>query len=193
VKTYNVYLTGVGGQGIGLLSEILLRAVDHGGLKVKGVDTHGLAQRGGIVVSHLRVGEHVYSPLISAGCADIVVSLERHEALRGMNSFLKDGGVLLYYDAVWQPLEVRLNLAKNISNQDIATACLKRNIKAIRVFKPDLEDVRMQNIVLLAHIYKNNLIPELDISAYTKAMSDLMEEKMLSKNMNLFDAVSSSS
>ncbi len=74
-------------------------------------------------MSHLRLGEYVYSPLISTGCADIVISLERHEALRGMNSFLKDGGVLLYYDAVWQPLEVRLNLAKNISNQDIATEC----------------------------------------------------------------------
>ncbi len=60
------------------------------------------------------------------------------------------------------------------------------------MLKSDLEDVRMQNIVLLAHIYKNNLIPGLNISAYKNVMNDLMEEKMLSKNMNLFESVSSS-
>ncbi|MBW2538534.1 MAG: 2-oxoacid:acceptor oxidoreductase family protein, partial [Deltaproteobacteria bacterium] len=54
MNSFNVYMTGVGGQGIGLLSEILLRAADHAGHTVKGVDTHGLAQRGGIVVSSLR-------------------------------------------------------------------------------------------------------------------------------------------
>ena len=60
MKAFNIYLIGVGGQGIGLLSEILLRAADHAGYEVKGVDTHGLAQRGGIVVSHLKFGEKVY-------------------------------------------------------------------------------------------------------------------------------------
>ena len=59
MNAFNVYMTGVGGQGIGLLSEILLRAADHAGHTVKGVDTHGLAQRGGIVVSSLRFGETI--------------------------------------------------------------------------------------------------------------------------------------
>jgi pyruvate/2-oxoacid:ferredoxin oxidoreductase beta subunit len=65
MKAFNVYLTGVGGQGIGLIGEIILRAADHGGHPVKSVDTHGLAQRGGIVVSQIRFGENVFSPLIS--------------------------------------------------------------------------------------------------------------------------------
>ncbi|MDH3576024.1 MAG: 2-oxoacid:acceptor oxidoreductase family protein, partial [Desulfobacteraceae bacterium] len=97
MKAFNIYLAGVGGQGIGLLSEILLRGADHAGLKVKGVDTHGLAQRGGVVVSQLRLGSRVYSPLIFQNEADLVVALEHHEALRGTNAALKDGGTLIYY------------------------------------------------------------------------------------------------
>ena len=76
MKTFNVYLTGVGGQGIGLISEAVLRAADHAGHRVKSVDTHGLAQRGGIVVSQIRMGDSVYSPLIPEGQADLAISLE---------------------------------------------------------------------------------------------------------------------
>lgn len=99
----NIYMIGVGGQGIGLLSETLIRAADYAGLKVRGVDTHGLAQRGGTVQSHLRIGEGIYSSLIQKGRADIVIGLERNEALRGMETYLKEGGTLIYYDTSWQP------------------------------------------------------------------------------------------
>ena len=75
MKDFNIYLTGVGGQGIGLISEIILRAADHAGHAVKSVDTHGLAQRGGIVVSQIRMGDGVFSPLISEGTADIAIAL----------------------------------------------------------------------------------------------------------------------
>jgi Pyruvate/2-oxoacid:ferredoxin oxidoreductase gamma subunit len=108
MKRFSIYLCGVGGQGIGLLSEVLLRAADHAGLAVKAVDTHGLAQRGGIVVSQIRIGDTVHSPLICEQQADLVVSLERHEALRAVTRYVRDGGTLIYYNTVWQPLGVRL-------------------------------------------------------------------------------------
>ena len=187
MKRNNIYLAGVGGQGIGLLTEIVMRAADHAGLKVKGVDTHGLAQRGGIVVSQLRFGENVYSPLIPRGQADIVIALERHEALRSMNGFLKDGGTIIYYNAVWQPLEVRLNEAPEVSEETVSQECLKRNIREIKVFKEDLKDARMQNIVLLAHIDKHGLIPEIRTEHYIQAMEDLMRGDMLENNMKLFE------
>src|SRR5512136_966042 len=158
MKTFNLYLTGVGGQGIGLLSEALLRAADHAGCSVKGVDTHGLAQRGGIVASHLRFGDRVYSPLIQEGEADLVVALERHEAMRGLNQYLKDGGTLLYYNTVWQPLEVRLKQAAQVSAELISDQCRQRGIKEITVFQENLQDVRMQNIIILAAIAKYELI-----------------------------------
>ena len=186
MKATNIYLTGVGGQGIGLLTEILIRAADHASLGVKGVDTHGLAQRGGVVVSQLRIGDNVYSPLIPKGEADMVIGLERHETLRAMNLFLRDGGTVIYYNAVWQPLEVRLNEAEEISEEVISEQCRKRGIKEIKVFKDDLKDTRMQNIVLLANIDRYHLIPGIQTEHYIKAMEDLMEGNMLKNNMKLF-------
>ena len=90
-ESYDIYMTGVGGQGIGLLAEALARAVDRAGLSVRGCDTHGLAQRGGIVSSHLRIGASAHSPLVSPGRADLVIALEgqtcRHEPSPMQRSF----------------------------------------------------------------------------------------------------------
>jgi len=187
MKAFNIYLAGVGGQGIGLLSEILLRGADHAGLKVKGVDTHGLAQRGGVVVSQLRLGSRVYSPLIFQNEADLVVALEHHEALRGTNAALRDGGTLIYYNTAWQPLEVRLNLAEPVGGALISKECQKRNIREISVFKADLKDARMQNIVLLANIDKYSLIPGIKKEHYIQAMDDLLQGRLLETNIELFE------
>jgi indolepyruvate ferredoxin oxidoreductase, beta subunit len=187
MKSFNIYLTGVGGQGIGLLSEILLRSADHAGLKVKAVDTHGLAQRGGIVISHLRFGEKVFSPLIFRNQADLVIALERHEALRGLNAALKDNGTLIYYDTSWQPLEVRINAADPVTKEMIHRICLKRNIKDLTVFKAGLKDARMQNMIVLANIEKNKLIPGIKKAHYYEAMEDLMQGTMLKTNLKLFE------
>ncbi len=193
MTSFNIYLTGVGGQGIGLLSEILLRAADHAGLAVKGVDTHGLAQRGGIVVSQIRIGSSVHNPLIPNGEADMVVALERHEALRGMNAALKDSGTLIYYNTVWQPLEVRLKISEEVSESLIREQCQKRNIREISVFHPDLTDTRMQNIVLLAHIDKNHLVPNITTNHYRSAMNDLLSGHVLEKNLSLLESLISCS
>jgi indolepyruvate ferredoxin oxidoreductase beta subunit len=192
MDTMNIYLTGVGGQGIGLLSEVVMRAADHAGLDVKGVDTHGLAQRGGVVVSQIRAGRNVYSPLIQAGEADLVVALERHEALRVLTGYLRDGGVLIYYNAVWQPLEVRLGEAEEVPERVITEECERRGVREIRVFREDLKEARMQNMVLLAHMDREGLIPQVKTEHYRKAMEDLMAGAMLEKNMALFDEIRNS-
>jgi indolepyruvate ferredoxin oxidoreductase beta subunit len=187
MTAFNVYLTGVGGQGIGLLSEIILRAADHAGLAVKSVDTHGLAQRGGIVISQIRMGDAVFSPLIPAGAADVVIALERHEALRAAATALKDRGSLIYYDTVWQPLAVRLSDAQEVTESDIRALTRTRNIKVVTVFQADLPDIRMQNMVVLAEINRHGLIPDIDLQDYRSAMSDLMSGSMLQRNQILFD------
>jgi len=189
MKAFNCYLTGVGGQGIGLLSEILLRAADHAGWTVRGVDTHGLAQRGGIVVSRIRFGDGVHAPLIASGGADLVVALERHEALRGMIGYLKPGGTLAYYDAVWQPLEVRLGTGPEVSDAVIREQAARMNVRVVTVFKSDLADARMQNIVLLAHLDKHRLVPGVGTVHFKQAMDDLMSGSMHQKNVALFDSV----
>jgi indolepyruvate ferredoxin oxidoreductase, beta subunit len=187
MESQNIYLTGVGGQGIGLISEILLRAADHAGLLVKSVDTHGLAQRGGIVVSQIRIGDAVHTPIIPEGEADLVVSLERHEALRGMNLMLVDGGTLVYYNTVWQPLETRLNRAEETSEALVEETCAARNIKLIRVFQQELTDPRTQNVVVLAEIDRQGLVQGVRTEHYKQAMDDLMQGSMLADNLQLFD------
>ncbi len=187
MKSFNIYIAGVGGQGIGLLSETLLRSADYAGLKVKAVDTHGLAQRGGIVISNLRFGENVFSPLIFQNQADLVVAFERHEALRAMNSALKNKGTLLYYDTAWQPLEVRIDSADPVTKGMIRRTCRKRNIREIFVFKSGLKYARMQNMVVLANIDRYKLIPGIKKEHYYEALNDLMKGTMLKTNLKLFE------
>jgi indolepyruvate ferredoxin oxidoreductase, beta subunit len=183
---FNIYLIGVGGQGIGLLSETLLRAVDHSGQAAVAVDTHGLAQRGGIVVSRIRVGQATGTPLIPAHQADLVVALERHEALRGVSSVARQGGTLVYYDTVWQPLAVRTGEAEEISSKILEDACRERNVRLVRVFDPDLSDARRQNMRVLATIDRQSLVPGVSQAHYLQAMEDLMGAEMLATNRQLF-------
>ena len=189
-EKFDIYIIGVGGQGVGLLSETLIRAADYAGKAVKGVDTLGLAQRGGMVVSHVRIGSNAHSPLIMAGQAEMVVALERHEALRGMNLYLQDGGTLVYYDTAWQPLNVRLKKDKMVETAVIAKECQARNIGEIRVFQAGLSDPRMQNVAVLAEICRQTLIPGVQASHVEAALNDLLAGAVLEKNLALFRKIS---
>ena len=91
----NVLLTGVGGQGIILASELLSAAALEAGLEVKKSEVHGMAQRGGSVVSHVRFGTRVDSPLIPRGEGNFLVAFEEMEALRYLPLLKKDGVVIL--------------------------------------------------------------------------------------------------
>jgi len=90
----NVFLAGVGGQGILLASEVLAEAFLCGGYDVKKSEIHGMAQRGGAVTTHLRFGPKVYSPLIEPGTADLLVAFEKMEALRFLH-YLAPGGTVV--------------------------------------------------------------------------------------------------
>lgn len=182
----NVYITGVGGQGIGLLSGVLLRACAHAGMRVQGVDTHGLAQRGGIVVSHIRSGVDGASPMIVPGEADLVLALERHEALRACIGQLRDGGVLAWYDAVWQPWAVRCGASPQTGLEEIDEACSRRGIRALRVFDPLLPDPRMQNVALLAALIREELVEGLGAPHVERALEDLLSGTALRLNLDLF-------
>lgn len=91
MKTTSIVLTGVGGQGILLASEIIAKAAGFAGFDVKTNEVHGMAQRGGSVIGQIRYGEQVFSPLVSRGEATVLMSLERIEALRYANYLAPDG------------------------------------------------------------------------------------------------------
>jgi len=189
IKQFNIFIIGVGGQGIGLLSEIIQRAIDNAGIKSLGVDTHGLAQRGGTVTSHIRMGSEIYSPLIRENNADLVIALERHEALRAVNQYSAPHSTLLYYDAVWQPLDVRMKLSAQIENVTIEESCSVFNIKSHKIFITDLPDSKMQNIALLASLAKFKLLPDISINNYLTAMNDVINDRILTKNLELFEKI----
>ncbi|AET67242.1 2-oxoacid:ferredoxin oxidoreductase, gamma subunit [Desulfosporosinus orientis DSM 765] len=104
-KIINVLLVGVGGQGTILASKILTHVALAQGYEVKMSEIHGMAQRGGSVVTQVRIGEDVYSPVIEAGEADIIVAFEQLEAYRWAH-FLKKDGVLIVNTQKIVPLTV---------------------------------------------------------------------------------------
>ena len=95
MKTINVSLVGVGGQGILLTANLLAQTAAIAGMDVKKSEIHGMAQRGGSVISSVRFGTDVHSPIIPVGQSDILVAFDRLEALRWSHFLAKDGKALI--------------------------------------------------------------------------------------------------
>ncbi len=105
MKELNVMVVGVGGQGTLLTSRIIGKTALNAGFDVKLSEVHGMAQRGGSVVTFVRFGESVKEPVIEEGTADILISFERLEALRYAH-FLKKGGKIIVNDCRIDPMTV---------------------------------------------------------------------------------------
>lgn len=100
---YNILLSGVGGQGTVLASKLIAEAAISAGYNVHTAETIGMAQRGGCVVSHVRIGDGVYSPLIPKGTADIIIAFEPAEAVRTL-MYLKQDGIVVTSSAAVKPV-----------------------------------------------------------------------------------------
>lgn len=110
-RTTNIVITGVGGQGVIMASYVLSQAAMADGFDVKQSEVHGMSQRGGSVLSHLRFGEKVWSPLVSQGTADLLLSFEALEALRYIN-WLRPGAKLVYNTLRVNPSTVSAGFAE---------------------------------------------------------------------------------
>lgn len=104
-KNLNIFMAGVGGQGTILASDVLVNLGLAAGYQAKQAEVHGMSQRGGSVTSHVRWGEHVYSPLVGAGEADVLLAFEKAEALRAVNQ-LRPGGLALVNMEAIEPVTV---------------------------------------------------------------------------------------
>lgn len=107
----NIMIVGVGGQGTLLTSRILGGLAIEGGYDVKLSEVHGMAQRGGSVVTFVRYGEEVAEPIVEEGQADVIIAFERLEALR-YSHFLKEGGALILNDWRIDPMPVVIGAAE---------------------------------------------------------------------------------
>ncbi|MBE5925474.1 MAG: indolepyruvate oxidoreductase subunit beta [Lachnospiraceae bacterium] len=115
METKNIMIVGVGGQGTLLTSRILGGIAIDGGYDVKLSEVHGMAQRGGSVVTFVRYGEKVAEPIVEVGQADVLIAFERLEALRYIH-YLKKDGVLIVNDQRIDPITVVTGVAEYPEN-----------------------------------------------------------------------------
>ena len=115
MKELNVMVVGVGGQGTLLTSRIIGKTALSAGYDVKLSEVHGMAQRGGSVVTFVRFGEKVNEPVVEEGCVDILISFERLEALRYAH-YLKKDGVIVVNDCRIDPMTVVIGASKYPEN-----------------------------------------------------------------------------
>lgn len=111
LKPVDVLMVGVGGQGTILASRVLAQAALAAGYDIKVSEIHGMAQRGGSVVTQVRLGEKVFSPLVPEGGADVVLAFEKLEALRLLPS-LKPGGTIIINEQEIPPVPVLVGAAE---------------------------------------------------------------------------------
>ncbi len=151
----NILLSGVGGQGIILASDIMAEVFLEAGFDVKKSEIHGMAQRGGSVTSHVRFGRKVYSPIIKQGDADILFSFEQLESLRWLNYVKPDGVILLNNHKINPPA---VNLGQMEYPKDIPGIIRKwfDRFHLVDGTKLALEagDIRAANVVLLGTLSK---------------------------------------
>lgn len=152
----NVLLCGVGGQGTVLASKLIGLAAMERGENVRTAETIGMAQRGGCVVSHVRTGDTIHSPLIPIGEADVLIGFEPGEAVRCL-PYLKKDGIVIVNNKPVKPITATLT-GSNYNGEDMISY-LKENIKNCYVING--EDIcnecgsaKVLNIVLLAAAVK---------------------------------------
>ncbi len=148
----DILVTGVGGQGVVLASDIIGEAALAAGFDVKKTDTLGMAQRGGSVVSHVRLAERVWSPLIKEGEVDLLLAFEKLEAAR-WSHYLKKNAVVIVNSYEQPPLSVSLGQEKYATDDEIVAALKRRTDKIYLIDgnkkAQELGNVRTLNIFML--------------------------------------------
>ena len=135
MKTCDIVLVGVGGQGIVTLGDLIARAALAADVPVSFVPTKGMAQRGGFVKVEIRLGHERAGPRVPEAGADIVVAMERSEALKGVR-FVRPTGRFILYDHVWEPTGVMLGDDDYPSQEGVLKA-LTHACSSVLVLNPD--------------------------------------------------------
>ena len=184
METKNVMIVGVGGQGSLLASKLLGRLLLNKGYDIKVSEVHGMSQRGGSVVTYVRFGEKVYSPVIDKGQADFIVSFEELEAAR-WTEYLKPGGKIITNTQQISPMPVIIGAAEY--PQDLLE---QMNAKGLDVDAIDALSLAEQagsskavNIVLMGRLSKYFDIP---VQEWLEAIEASVPAKFLELNKKAF-------
>lgn len=185
MDTKNVMIVGVGGQGSLLASKLLGAVLVREGYDVKVSEVHGMSQRGGSVVTYVRFGDKVYSPIITEGEADVILSFEKAEAARWA-AFLKTGGKIVVNTQEIDPMPVITGAAT------YPTAILDElAAKGVKVDALDALSLAIKagstktvNVVLLARLAKNFDIP---YEKWLNAIETVVAPKFVELNKKAFE------
>lgn len=187
MKKMDLLVTGVGGQGVVLASDIIGETALASGYDVKKTDTLGMAQRGGSVISHVRIAPKVWSPLIKEGEVDLLLALEKLEAAR-WSHYLRPGGIAIVNNYEQPPLSVSLGQERYPSHSEIADI-LKRQTD--RVYFVDgtrrageLGNVRTLNIFMLGCA---SFLATLKVNIWKDCISQRMPENIRAINLTAFE------
>lgn len=185
----DILMVGVGGQGTILASDILGEAALAMGLDVKKTDTLGMAQRGGSVTSHLRIGRKVWSPLISPGEADVLLSFEKLEAARWVN-FIKPDGLVIINKLAIPPLSISLGTHRYPDDQEIIGSFRQRTTRIHLIDGTKqaglLGDIRTLNIFMLGFL-SHFLSIHFDPATWKQAITKQLPAKILDINLRAFE------
>ena len=183
-KVTNILIVGVGGQGTLLTSRIIAQVAVQMGFDVKVSEIHGMAQRGGSVVSQVRYGKKVYSPIIKKGDADIILAFEKIEAARWLDYLKPDGMVIINNERV-NPLPVMSGKEKypDQIHEKIAGLLPKTAIIDATAIATRCGNVRAANVVLVGILTAAVGIPADEVE---KAISTIVPAKALEVNLSAF-------
>ena len=182
--TKNIMIVGVGGQGTLLASRILGNAVIGEGYDVKVSEVHGMSQRGGSVVTYVKYGEKVYSPVIDEGEADVILAFELLEAYRAL-PFLKKGGKIIVNNQKIDPMPVITGAASYPSDiaQKLATVADVTVVDALSLAK-EAGNIKAVNVALIGVMAKSS---EIAYDRWVKTLEETVPAKFLEVNKKAFD------
>ena len=190
----NIFLCGVGGQGLVLMTTVIGNACAKSGKNVITGEMYGLSQRSGAVSVHLRIGEDAFSPLIGYGEADILVALEAIESLRYIEYLKRDGVVLMNKRIMHPPIEtskiITTKGAKYITLNDVVST-LKDwtpNIAVIDALKLAREsgNVYTENTVFLGCLSALEVFP-VEETYLKESISEAVPTKTIEQNLKAFE------
>ena len=184
MKTVNIMIVGVGGQGSLLASKLMGNLLVNEGHDVKVSEVHGMSQRGGSVVTYVKYGDKVYSPICDKGEADFIVSFEKLEAARYASYLAKDGKIIVNSQEI-DPMPVIIGAAEyphgaldNLTNSGLF-------VDAIDALTPAMEagSSKAVNIVLMGRLSKYMDIPE---EKWIEAIKQSVAPKFVEMNLKAF-------
>lgn len=181
METKNVLLAGIGGQGTILASKLLTEGLINEGYDVKMSEVHGMSQREGSVLTHVRYGDHVYSPVVEELKGDVLIGFEQLEVLRNLN-YLKEDGLVVTSKQKVAPIGVLTGELEYPNNIEELIEDKVGELVVIDAMEEarKIGNTKVMNVILLGTIVKSMELEDID---WEQIIKDNVKEKFVDLNI----------